>query len=395
MTTRSPEPSAATTSARAGRRRWLRMAGLGVLALLLAAGPALWLRVRAARLLLATFDSEPAGGLLALDLAAVRVEPETIALAGGRSLRSYRYRTAGRGDDTGPALILLHGVHRLGIDAPRLQRLARAYAASGVEVHTPELEQLLALDVDPRVITQIAACADALRVQRGGRKLGAFAISFTGGLLLMAAASDEGARSLSFVAAVGSHHDLRRVALHFAGERARGPDGQLAPAVFDPYGGQVLVAAYADALFAPSDVALAREALGLYLSEQYAAGRAAVNRLSPAGAARLRPVLTPDGRGVAPLMRELVESQSGSLAALSPAGHLRRLRLPALLMHGVDDPIVPSTETAWLARELPAAQLERVLITPVLRHAEASAAPAFGDQLAVVSFVAAILADSR
>lgn len=368
------------------------MISLAVIAGALAAAPAFWLRVRAARLLVSAFDERPAS-LLALDLDAVRAESETIALADGSALRSRRYRAADR--ESASALILLHGVHRLGIDEPRLQRLARAFAASGVEVHTPELPQLLGLEVDPRVIAQIAATADALRARHHGRKPGAFAISFTGGLVLMAAATERGAHSLAFVAAVGSHCDLRRVALHFAGERARGPEGMLAPPALDPYGGRVLVAAYAHALFSAADAPLAREALGLYLSEQYAAGRAAVTRLSPAGAARLAPVLAQDGHGVAPLLRELAGTQRTSLAALSPAGHLKHLRVPVLLMHGTGDPIVPSTETAWLAREVPRERLDHVLITPLLRHAEASVAPAVRDQLAVVNFVAALLAHLR
>jgi dienelactone hydrolase len=351
-----------------------------------------WRRIQAARLLLASLDAGTAKGAFALDLERVRVTPETIALREGGSLRSLRYSVAA---GTAPGLILLHGVHPLGIDEPRLQRLARAFAASGLEVHTPELPQLLSLDVDPRVVGQIAGCADALSAQGAGRKLGAFGISFTGGLLLMAAATPAGARSLAFAVAVGAHHDLRRVALHFAGETARGPDGERASAASDPYGARVLVAAYAPALFAPADVPIAREALRAHLGEHYAASRRAAGRLSAAGAGRFASVVEPGGRGLPPLLRQLAQAQAASLAALSPAGKLRGLRVPALLLHGHSDPIVPSTETAWLAREVPAARLERVLVTPALRHAEAGGAPSLGEQLALVNFVAAVLALAR
>ncbi|HMI89757.1 MAG TPA: hypothetical protein VK509_00260 [Polyangiales bacterium] len=363
---------------------------LAVLAALAVPG---WRRVQAARLLLASLDAKVAPNAFALDLERVTATPETIALREGGALRSLRYSR----DPAviAPGLILLHGVHPLGIEEPRLQRLARAFAASGLEVHTPELPQLLSLDVDPHVVQQIASCADALRAQRNGRKLGAFGVSFTGGLLLMAAASPAGARSLAFVVAVGAHHDLRRVARHFAGETAHGPSGERAAAASDPYGARVLVAAYAPAFFAPPDVPVAREALRAYLGERYAEARKAAARLSPAGAARYAAVVEPGGRGLAPLLRQLAQGQAGSLAALSPAGHLRELRVPALLLHGLSDPIVPSTESAWLAREVPQAQLERVLITPALRHAEAGGAPSLGDQLALVEFVAAILADLR
>jgi pimeloyl-ACP methyl ester carboxylesterase len=372
-------------------RRLAVMAGfLAVFAALVAPG---WRRVQAARLLLASLEPKGPAGAFAFDLDRVTRTPETISLRAGGALRSLRYSREPAG--TAPRLMLLHGVHPLGIDEPRLQRLARAFAASGLEVHTPELPQLLSLEVDPRVVEQIASCADALRAQRAERKLGAFGVSFTGGLLLMAAASPTGARSLAFVVAVGAHHDLRRVALHFAGDTARGPDGERAGAASDPYGARVLIAAYAPAFFSAPDVPIAREALRAYLGERYGEARKAAAQLSRDGAARYAAVIEPHGSGLASLLRKLAEGQEASLAALSPAGHLRGLRVPVMLLHGRADPIVPSTESAWLAREVPPAQLERLLITPALRHAEAGAAPSLREQIALIDFVAAILADRR
>jgi dienelactone hydrolase len=385
-----------TTSTRTPPRRRQRNAFLliaALIALAAALAPALLLRVRAARLLLATLETKAGSGLLALHTGTVRTNDERIALPDGSALRSRRYRPAH--DDRAPVLALLHGVHPLGIDEPRLERFARALAASGLDVHTPELPELLSLDVGASIVPRIAGCVSALRPQRGQGKLGAIGISFTGGLLLMAAATPQGAASLDYVVAIGSHADVRRVARHYAGEPARGPNGERADGPVDPYGARVLIAAFADALFAAEDVATAREALRQYLAEHYAEARAVAARLSPAGAARMQAVLAPDGRGLRPALAELARAHAPALAALSPAGHLAALRVPTLLLHGAADPIVPSTETAWLAREVPRAALERVLITPALRHAEASGPPSVGDELALVDFVAAILAHSR
>lgn len=354
-----------------------------------ACAPAVLLRVRAARLLLATLDANAGSGALALATDTVRASDERIALADGTHMRSRRYSAEANAD--APVLLLLHGVHPRGIDEARLQRFARALAAGGLEVHTPELPELLSLDVSASVVPRIAACAAALRAQHRGRKPGAIGISFTGGLLLMAAATPQGAQSLAYVVAIGAHADVRRVAQRYAGQPARGPNGERADSPVDPYGARVLIAAYAPALFAPADVAPAREALRLYLAERYGDARAATTRLSTAGAARVQAMLAPDGRALRSALAELARTHAGSLAALSPTGHLARLRVPTLLLHGAEDPIVPSTETAWLAREVPPLALERVLVTPALRHAEASRQPSLAQQLALVDFVAAIL----
>jgi dienelactone hydrolase len=374
------------------RRRWLAFLLVAVL-IAAACAPAVLLRVRAARLLLATLDAGAGTSALALATDTVHASDERIALADGTQMRSRRYR-AGANPDA-PALLLLHGVHPRGIDEARLQRFARALAASGLEVHTPELPELLSLDVGASVVPRIAACAAALRAQHHGRKLGAIGISFTGGLLLMAAATPQGAQSFAYVVAIGAHADVRRVAQRYAGQPARGPNGERADSHADPYGARVLIAAFAPALFAPEDVAPAREALRLYLAEHYGDARAASTRLSAAGAARVRAMLAPDGRALRSALDELARTNAGALAALSPAGHLARLHVPTLLLHGAEDPIVPSTETAWLAREVPPLALERVLITPALRHAEASQQPSLAQQLALVDFVAAILRHAR
>lgn len=385
-----------TTSTRTPPRRRPRNAFLLIAALItiaIALAPALSLRVCAARLLLATLETKEGSGLLALHTGAVRTNDERIALPDASALRSRRYRPAH--DDHAPVLALLHGVHPLGIDEPRLERFARALAASGLEVHTPELPELLSLDVDASIVPRIAACVSALRTQAGQHEIGAIGISFTGGLLLMAAATPNGAASLDYVVAIGAHADVRRVARRYAGEPARGPQGERADGPVDPYGARVLIAAFADALFAAEDVATARETLRLYLAEHYPEARALAARLSPAGAARMQAVLAPDGRALPAALAELARAHAPLLAALSPAGHLAGLRVPTLLLHGAADPIVPSTETAWLAREVPEAARERVLITPALRHAEATGEPTLGEQLALVDFVAAILAHSR
>src|SRR5205823_3807992 len=104
-------------------------------------------------------------------------------------------------------IVLAHGVHRLGIEEPRLQRFARAIAASGVVVMTPEIAELTDYRVDPRSIDTLGAAAHSLR-ERTHAPVGLMGMSFAGGLSLLATADPAYAPDIAFVVAIGAHDDL-------------------------------------------------------------------------------------------------------------------------------------------------------------------------------------------
>jgi pimeloyl-ACP methyl ester carboxylesterase len=361
------------------KRRWL-IVGFGLASALLlfaltALVPPWW---AAARVLIGTIGAgAEVPPVLARPPHAVAEQAET--LAGLRAVRYVPVRVQGA-----PHAVLLPGAHPLGIDEPRLRRMARALAAEGLIVHAVELPALRALRLDAGLPSQIADVLEATRKRAGGQRVAAFGISVTGGFLLRAAREPRAARALSSVVAIGAHHDLRSLAREFARRAGTGGRDDL-----DPYGARVLTAAYADALFAPEDVEPVRAVIGLHVTERYAAARAALPRLSAEGRALIAPLLSDPHRVVPLLMATLVERRGDALAALSPAGMLHELRVPVFLLHGVQDPVVPSSQTRALAAELEGTEAPtRMLITSLLRHAEGNGAPALGDALQLVDFLA-------
>src|SRR5258708_4786912 len=54
-----------------------------------------------------------------------------------------------------PGIVLLHGVHPLGIEEPRLVSFARALSASGVMVFTPPVQELADFRISPASIPTI------------------------------------------------------------------------------------------------------------------------------------------------------------------------------------------------------------------------------------------------
>src|SRR5690625_3465341 len=110
-------------------------AGLLIAALILSFGAMVFAHRDPLHVLFRIGDEE---GALA-DLAALgRPELATAELHYEDGTRGRIYRPAS-GPIRGKQLVF-HGMHRLGIDEPRLIILARAIAELGFEVHTPELE---------------------------------------------------------------------------------------------------------------------------------------------------------------------------------------------------------------------------------------------------------------
>lgn len=344
---------------------------------------------RAAALLLTVVGRDDPTGITAWVRGGVSEEDTSIALP-GRTLRARVYRPEGA--RRGFALVL-HGVHPDGIDEPRLRGFARGLAAIGVETRTPELKELTEQRVLPSTIDDIGACAAAVAKQTG-EKQGALGISFAGGLLLMAAARAPGDAALRYVVTVGAHHDLRRVLRYYAGQPVRGPDGAAAGVVAHPYGAQVMVRAHAELFFDAADLPRANRALSAFLHGRYRAAQEEARALSPAGRELFAITTKRERRAeLHGLLSRIAEQRAADLLAISPVQGLRRLRVPSFLVHGEGDPIVPSLETDWLAREVPARVLRAALVTPVLRHAEGADAPDASDQIALVRFVAGFLGE--
>jgi hypothetical protein len=80
-----------------------------------------------------------------------------------------------------PGLVVLHGVHHLGIEEPRLVSFAAAMASCGVRVLTPQLPGIADYHVDRSSVRVIGESARWFAGQMGG-PVGVLGLSFSGGL---------------------------------------------------------------------------------------------------------------------------------------------------------------------------------------------------------------------
>ncbi|HXS12054.1 MAG TPA: hypothetical protein VN734_05080 [Acidobacteriaceae bacterium] len=291
-----------------------------------------------------------------------------------------------------PAILVLHGVHHLGIDEPRLENFATAMAACGVQVLTPELPDIKDYQVGANSIATIGESAEWLTKEDGGRAVGVLGLSFSGGLSLLAAADPGYQKDIRFVMAVGSQDEMSRVAAYYrTGEDVR-PDGTEESLPPHEYGPLVLEYEHVGEFVPAEDVTPIRAVLRAHLYEDEAAERLALTRLSVAQAAEAKALMDTSLPATRTALEREDERHAEDMAAVSPHGRLATLRTPVYLLHGAGDNIIPSAETEWMASELPKRSLKAVLISPVLSHLDLDGAqPTMGDQLRLVHFFALVL----
>jgi dienelactone hydrolase len=375
---------------RIARRFQLSSLAALVLAVLVSLYPVLRLQLRAAALLLRIQNPQTQNALVKFSSYPIDELATTIDTPGG-SVPAKLY--VPRNVANPPAMLVLHGVHHLGIEEPRLVNFARALAAGGIEVLTPELQSLADYRVDPRDIPVIGAAAHELH-ERAGVKPGILGLSFSGGLALLNAAAPQYAGDVAFVIAIGAHDDLERVSRYLAtGEIAR-PDGSIEKLAPHEYGTLVLVYAHIEDYFAPVDRDTAREAIRLQLWEDVNVARARAAQLSPAGLATMQLLLDHKDSELAPAILAHLPQHAAEMALVSPHGRLASLQVPVLLLHGAEDNVIPAAESLWLALDIPHPCLRKLLITPLITHVEVNAKPSWQEKGELFEFMVAMLKES-
>jgi dienelactone hydrolase len=294
-----------------------------------------------------------------------------------------------------PALVLLHGVHHLGMDEPRLMAFASAMASCGLQVLTPELPGIRDYRIDRSSVQVIGESAKWF-AQRTGGPAGVMGLSFSGGLALVAASDPLYAPAFKFVFAVGSQDAMDHVTqFYLTGSEIR-PDGSIQRLRAHEYGALVLEYEHLEDFVPAQDIEAIRPVLRQHLYEDKSAENAAAAKLDDRQ--RLEVVSLIDSSAPATLAK-LATVQARhiqEMEGLSPHGKLAALSTPVFLLHGQADNIIPAAETLWMASELSDRSLQAVLVSPVLSHLDLDGVkPGPMDEWRLVHFFALVMDAAR
>lgn len=348
--------------------------------------------LRAASVLDRISDPHATGWIANYDVHPVDVRDTTFDFR-GKSILARIYLPRGVG--LAPGILVLHGMHELGIDEPRLVGFARSLAASGFFVMTPLVPGIADYRVQAESADLIGTAAQSFAQQLSVPKVGIFAISFSGGLALLAASDPQYSPSIAWVASVGGYYDLAHVLRFFATGEAVRPDGTIEQLSPHEYGPLIVVYDEPGDFFSPNDAPIAHDALKLLLSGNGKASEALTQTMTPAGQQIMQDIYHKCRENLTPAILAEIDQRREELAAASQAGHLRLLHVPVLLLHGSDDTIIPPTELLWFLRDIPKKYLVSAIISPAISHVEVGSKASLWDKLALVHWMAMLIHQAR
>jgi len=295
------------------------------------------------------------------------------------------YQPEGRADRS---LIVFPGIHAGGVDEPRLAAFSRRLAGTGVTVASVPLPELRRYRITPASTDMIEdattwMASDPALSPHG--RVGLAGVSFAGGLALVAAGRPALAGKVQLVVALGGHSDLTRVMTYLCTGRL--PDGTTrAP---HDYGVAIILLAALPHMVPAEQVAPASHVVLTFLdassldssdrarsAAMFADARRAAETAPEPSRTLLELLNDRQVASLGPRLLPFIE-ELGAAAALSP-DRSAPASVPVFLLHGIEDNVIPSSETPLLAGYLQQHGNARVrwLLTPLLSHANVRPATA-------------------
>lgn len=291
-------------------------------------------------------------------------------------------------------IVLLPGIHHLGIYDPRFVNFSRALASSGFAVLTPVLASLADYHVDASSIPTIGAAPAWLAQRLGTGPVTVIALSFSGGLALLAACDHQYAPHVRALVLFGGYENLERVSRFLTTGQEEFPDGRVIPAPAHDYGASVFVYAHLSQFFDAKDIPAAHEALKYWLWEEPDKAQPWLDTLNPPARKLLDELMARRIDLVRQQLLDAIHADKSELAGLSPHGHIAGLRVPVFILHGASDTVIPPAESLWLEKEIPQRDLRAVLITPAFTHVDPQHQASWMDKVRLVNFIAGVLKEA-
>jgi len=275
--------------------------------------------------------------------------------------RTITYEVSGQrylGDiyiPTGPvraAAVAVPGVVADGKDDVRLVAFAMSLSRAGFLVLAPDIPNIRAFKIGSSDSDYIEAAVKHLASGASGpqKPIGIFAFSYAAGPALIAAMRPQTQRLVRFVCTAGAYYSVERAITFLTTGYYRSEKGDWLRGQPSPYAKWVFLVSNASRLDDPSD----RKAIEEIADRKLANNKADISNLAKGLHAQGRAVYAlmtnMDPGSVPSLIAALPDSVKAEIAALDLSTRdLSELHAHLILIHGLDDTLVPYTESIALA----------------------------------------------
>jgi len=306
------------------------------------------------------------------------------------------------------AVLLVPGIHSMGIEEPRLTALAKDLAGSSVIVMTMALPDLQAYMITPRA-TDVIEDAVSWMAQRPNiapdGRVGIVGISFAGGLSISAAGRPSIRDKVAFILSFGGHGDLPRVMRYLATGEAPQVSGLATHPPHD-YGVSVILYGLADRGVVPADqVSALRDGIKTFLlasqltlvsmdqaNATFAKAREMAKALPEPSRTFMNYVNDRAVKKLGPALVPFLNQLGADDPALSPQRAPNAPAAPVYLLHGDDDTVIPAAESALLNEHLRSKGADvHMLLSNLITHAEVNREATASDTWKLISFWASVL----
>jgi len=271
------------------------------------------------------------------------------------------------------AIVVVPGAVPQGKDDPRLVAFATTLARAGFAVLAPEIRGFRKLRIHPSDARTVADSFFWLASNRelapGGRA-GMFAFSYSAGPALLAALEDDIREQVRFIVAVGGYHDLQR-AMRFFTTGWFEYEGKWHYIIPDDTGKMVLTYASLPYLADKRDHAVFDHMVTLRMHDQKADLSPLARELSNEGRSVYALAVNDDPARFPDLFDRLPRAMKQDIALLDLARHdLKPLKAQLIIVHGMNDNLIPYPESLSLAAAAPKGQARMFHIHRVLGHVD-------------------------
>ncbi len=227
---------------------------------------------------------------------------------------------------SGSPMLIVHGVNPTGKNSLDLVRISEALAQVGYVVYVPDFVEMKRLHIRAEEAGNIKTVFKAI-----GRDAGVACFSYGCGPALVAASDPEIQNHVRFSIAFGGYFDIREALEHVV----TGPETPTA------YLKWAYLAANSDLVTDETDQSRVRK-----IAETLGASK---EDLSPVARSLLDVFSAATPEDFRARLEAGPESLRRRLDGLSPSQYIRGLRAPLILIHGINDPIIPAQQSIELA----------------------------------------------